>query len=155
MLPKTGRDCKLYYNTGTVATPVWTEIDEVADVSVDGLERSIAELKRRAKQFTKGLAGLIGMITAGFTLQHGLKPAVFGALITLFFDGTPKEWLIANGDVTVDGTQGLRCPFILSSFPWNQPLEDVSGHECKLSGAYMEDEADDEVDPEWYVVAGT
>lgn len=154
MLPKTGRDCKLYYNAGTVAVPVWTEVAEVSDVSIDGLERAVAELKRRANQFTKGLAGLIGMITAGFTLQHGLGATVFTALITNFFAGTPQEWLIANGDVTTAGTQGLRCPFLLSGFPWNQPLEEVSGHECKLSGAYMEDELDAEVDPEWYTVAG-
>lgn len=34
MPPSTGHPMKLYRNTGTDATPVWSEIVEVGDVSI-------------------------------------------------------------------------------------------------------------------------
>lgn len=153
MPPMTGAKMKMYINTGTVAIPVWTEISEVGDVAIDGLSRTVAELKRRAKEFTKGLPGLIGLITASFTLHHGLGAANFTTIQTAFFAGTIKEWAFMNGAITGSGNQGLRCPFLISDFPWNQPLEEASGHEVKLSGAYMEEPAGTEIDPSWYTVA--
>lgn len=150
MAPKTGKDMYLYYNSGTHASPTWVDIDEVGDVSIDGLSRTIAELKRRAKDFTKGLPGLLSLMTVTFTLLHGLNATVFTALIGYFFAGTVKEYAIMDGSITVAGSQGLRSAFLISEFPFNQPLEDVAGHEVKLSGAYWEEPAGTEIDPDWY-----
>ena len=153
MPPKTGKDMKLYRNTGTVAAPVWSEVAEVGDVSIPDLSRALAELKRRANEFTKNLAGLINSIAVEFRLHHGLDAATFTALVTAFFDGTPEEWAVMNGDITTAGNQGLRVPCLVEQFPWDQPLEDVSGHDVRLAVAYMEEPAGTEIDPSWHTAA--
>lgn len=152
--PKAGHKMKLYRNTGTHDTPVWGEIDEIADVTVDGLELGIAELKRRASNWTKGLATIFGMFTVGFRYIHGLNTTIFTALRTDFFAQTVREYAVMNGDIEDDGIEGLRLPALHSAFPWDQPLEDVSGHDMTLTHAYMSEDGT-EIDPEWLVIEGS
>jgi len=150
--PKTGHQMKIYRNTGVPSTPVWSEVDEVGDVSIPDLTRGLAELKRRASDFTKNLASIIQSIAVEFRLHHGLDPTNFDAIRANFFSGDVEEWAVMNGDITTSGNEGLRLPAIVENFPWDQPLEDVSGHDMRLAIGYME-EASTEVDPEWYTVS--
>lgn len=152
MSAKTGHKMNLYRNTGTVAIPVWSEVDEVGDVSIPDMSRSMAELKRRASDFTKNLAGLIQSIAIEFRLHHGLDATNFDAIRAAFFAGTIEEWAIMNGDIATSGNEGMRIPVLVEQFPWDQPLEDVSGHDMRLAVAYMEEPAGTEIDPEWYTV---
>jgi len=140
----------LYRNTGSYTTPTWSEIDEVGDVSISDLSRGTAELKRRASDFTKNLATLIQAISIEFRLHHGLDATTFSALVTNFFAGTVQEFAIMDGPIATAGSQGLRCPCLIEQFPWDQPLEDVSGHDVRLTTAYWESPAGTEVDPVWY-----
>jgi len=150
--PATGHSMKLYRNTGTVATPTWSEVAEVGDVSIADLTRGLAELKRRGSNFTKNLASLIQSIAIEFRLHHGMDATTFDALRANFFNGTIEEWAVMNGDISVSGNEGLRVPVIVENFPWDQPLEDVSGHDVRLAIAYMEEPAGTEIDPAWYTV---
>jgi hypothetical protein len=150
-MPKTGGEMKMYRNTGTPGTPTWSEVAEVGDVSIPDLARALAELKRRANDFGKVLPAKINVVGVEFRLHHGLDATNFDAMVTNFFDGTAEEWAVMNGDITEVGTQGLRLPAIIENFPWEQNLEDVSGHDVRLACAYME-ESGSEVDPEWYTV---
>ncbi len=147
--PVTGADCFLYYDSGADgAGGAWQLIDEVGDVSFNaGL--NVAEMKRRAKRYTKNLASLYDSFTAEFTLIHGLNSAIFDALRGAFFARTVWEYAFMDG---VDGTsasEGFRCPMIITQFPFNQPLEDVAGHQIQLSIAYMLDAGSEEIDPSW------
>lgn len=149
--PKTGHQMKLYRNTGTVDTPTWTEVAEVGDVSIPDLSRGMAELKRRASDFTKNLASLIQSIAVEFRLHHGMDATNFDAIRTNFFAGTAEEWAVFNGDIATTDNEGLRLPALVEQFPWDQPLEDVSGHDIRLAIAYMEEPAGTEIDPSWSV----
>lgn len=150
--PKTGHQMKAYRNTGTYDTPVWGEVGNIGDLSVSDLTRGLAELKRRGNNFTKNLASLIQSIAVEFRMPHGLGMTTFNALQTAFFAGTAEEWAIMDGDITVDDAQGLRCPFLLENFPWDQNLEEVSGHDIRLAIAYMEEADGTEIDPSWMTV---
>lgn len=149
--PKTGHNMFLYRNTGTPGTPTWSLVDEVGDVSIPDLNRGLAELKRRANDFTKNLAALIQSIAVEFRLHHGLDATNFDAIRGNFFNGTTEEWAVMNGDITTSGSEGLRLPTLVENFPFDQPLEDVAGHDVRLAIAYMED-GGSEVDPSWYTV---
>lgn len=151
--PKTGHQMKLYRNTGTVAVPVWTLVSEIGDVSLSDFTRGLAELKRRANNFTKNLASLIQSITLEFRLHFGLAQTVYESIRDAHLNGTPSEWAIMAGDIAYD-SYGLRCPFLVEQFPWDQPLEDVSGHDVRLAIAYMTS-GGSEVDPSWYTVPTT
>lgn len=149
--PTTGHNMKLYRNTGTPATPTWVELAEVGDVNLADFTRGLAELKRRANQFTKNIATLIQTIAIEFRLHYGLDATNFDAIRTNFLAGTVEEWAIFNGDIATVGNEGLRCPVIVENFPWDQPLEDVAGNDVRLAIGYLEDSGT-EVDPSWYVI---
>jgi len=152
--PKTGHDMFLYYNAGSYATPTWTVIDEIGDVSISEFTRAVAELRRRASEFAKGLAGTFDPINVEFELRHGLTEAVFEALRAAFFAGTNMEFQIMSGDITSADAEGLRAYFIISQFPWEQPLDDVSNHSVRLTLAYQNDSSDVEIDPSWVAYTG-
>lgn len=152
MSAKTGHKMKLYRNTGTVGSPVWSLVDEVGDVSIPDLSMGLAELKRRANNFTKNLATLIQSIAVEFRLHHGLDAANFDDIRANFFNGTPEEWAIMDGDIETAGSEGLRLPVLVEQFPWDQNLEDVSGHDVRLAIAYMES-GGSEVEPSWLVAS--
>ena len=151
-VPSTGHSMHLYRNTGTVAVPIWTLVDEVGDVSIPDFERGLAELKRRSSNYTKNLATLIQGISIEFRLHYGLDATNYDAIRTAFIAGTVVEWLILDQLVETSGSQGLRVPVIVQSFPWDQPLEDISGHDVRLAIAYMEEPAGTEIEPSWLTV---
>src|SRR5262245_47163236 len=108
--PLTGHRMKMYRNTGTPSTPAWGVVSEVGDVSIADLARGLAELKRRAKDFTKNLPTLIQSIAIEFRLHYGLGATAFTALRNNFFSGAVEEWAVMGGDITSTGVEGLRCP---------------------------------------------
>lgn len=152
--PKTGHKMKAYRNAGTVASPSWSVVAEIGDLSVPDLSIAIAELKRRANSFTKGLPGLFNLFAVEFRLLHGLDKTMFELILDDFWGQRVKEWAIADQDIATNGTYAIRLPVLVEQFPWDQPLEDVSGHDVRLTLAYME-EAGSEIDPSWLEVGGT
>jgi hypothetical protein len=150
--PLTGHRMKAYRNTGTPAVPVWALVSEIGDLSISDLARGLAELKRRAKDFTKNLPTLIQSIAIEFRLHYGLGATAYTAIRTAFFAGSVEEWAFMGGLITDPGVEGLRCPVLVEQFPFDQPLEDVAGHDIRLAIGYMVASAV-EVDPSWFVVA--
>ena len=70
MALKVGNDLKLYYNTGTDASPTWVEVKIVGDVTVD-LNVSDAEVDLRVSSWVLNLpAKLSGGIN--FTLANDI-----------------------------------------------------------------------------------
>jgi len=152
MAAKTGHQMKLYRNTGSVASPTWTLIDQIGDVNIPDFSRAVAELKRRGNNYTKNLPGIINTIALEFRLFHGVGATIFEALRDNFLAGTIEEFAVLDGLVATVGTQGLRCPFLIEAFPWDQNLDEVSGHDLRLVIGYMES-AGSEVDPSWMEVS--
>jgi len=148
MAAKTGHKMKLYRNTGSPDSPSWSLVDEVGDVSIPDLTRGLAELKRRASDFTKNLASLIQSIAIEFRLHNGLDETTFDAIRTNFFSGTAEEWACLSGEFGDSDTEGLRLPALVENFPFDQPLEDVAGHDVRLAVAYWET-GGYELEPSW------
>ncbi len=152
--PKTGSKMKAYRNDGTVATPVWEEVADIGDLSLPDISLNIAELKRRSNSWTKGLAALYSMYAIEFRLVHGLTKQKFEEILDDFTGPRVKEWAVCDDAIATTGTYGIRIPCLIENFPWDQPLEDVSGHDIRLVLAWME-EASAEVDPAWIETGGT
>lgn len=150
--PRTGKQMKMYRNTGTNASPTWVEVCEVGDVSIADLSMGVAELKRRCKLYTKNIASLIQTIAVEFRLHAGLGATNYSALVAAFFAGTVQEWAIMDDTITNTGAQGLRIPLLIEQFPFDQPLEDVAGHDVRLVTGFLL-ESSTEIDPTWYTVS--
>lgn len=152
--PSVGHKMKFYRNSGTIATPVWTEICSIGDLNISELSRGLAELKRRCNNYAKNLPALINSITVNFKLIFGLDSTNYTFLRTKFFTGDAVQYAIMNDAIDEDESEGLKLPALVSQFPWNQPLESVSDHDVNLVTAYMlNDDASAEVDPAWLVVS--
>lgn len=146
--PRTGDKMSLYHNTGDYGTPTWVEICDIGDLSVDGFKRAMALLERRCNQFGKNIPSLFDPISFNFKLVHGLNSTIFHRMLSDHWYGSPREYAILNDDIAADGAEGLRLPALFEEFPWDQPLKDISNHQCKLSLAYMR-YGDTEIDPAW------
>lgn len=148
---QTGHDLKLYYNTGTHASPTWVEITQVEDVMVDEFRYDQAELKRRSTRF---VLFLNTVLRAGFSFKlfHGVGITIYDDLRDAFLNRTPTEFYIADGAAATAGTEGLRIFCQLTDFPWDQPLTEVSAHQVKARPTYVE-ESGSEVLPDWYTIS--
>lgn len=154
MRAKTGGNMNMYRNTGSNATPVWVLVASVEDVNISDLTRSLAEIKRRSSQFVTNLAALIQTIKLAFKLWYGIDSTNFTALQLMFFGGNAEEWAVMDDLITTTGSQGLRCAYIVSSFPISENIEDAASIDVELSTAYYESPVGTAVDPSWYTVAG-
>lgn len=143
---KVGNDLKLYYNTGTDASPTWSEIQMVGDVSVD-LNCNDAEVDLRVSNWLLNLpAKLSGALNV--RLANDIGGTVYDALRGFFFARTTAQYASANADIGTTGTEYFKTFAYWSSFPWQQNTQEMSAHDGKLSFAY-EEESGSLVEPAW------
>lgn len=150
--PAVGHSMKLYYSTADPATPVWTEIGDVGDVAIADFSVGAAEFKRRGNNWTKNLPTLFQSVNITARLPYDVNTTVFNVLRGLFLARTIFELAVMSGVITTTGEQGLRCAVFMNQFPWDQPLEEVAGHDLSFVIAYKETNAGTEVDPTWMVI---
>src|SRR5690606_29993187 len=113
-------------------------VAEVGDVSLTGMDLETAELARRGNDFKKALPGIFAPPEIEFRLIHGLDQTTFERIRDDFLNQTARHWAIMDGPWTTDGSEGLVGPFHVVAFPWEQNLEDASGHPIRLRLAYFE-----------------
>lgn len=154
MRATTGGNMFMYRNSGTNGTPVWNLVASVEDVAISDFSRAMAEIKIRSSQWTKNLAALIQTVKVEFKHYYGVDSTNFAAMLSCFLNGIAEEWAIMDAPITITGAQGLRCAFLVSDFPFNQPIEEASNLDVGLSTAYYESPVGTIVEPSWYTVAG-
>lgn len=120
-----GKDCKLYRNSGSYASPSWEEVDIARDVTLN-LESGEADVT------TRGSAGWRENVPvlrdASVDMQMVWDPGSdhFEAFRDAFLNGTGIECLVLDGDVATSGSQGLRATMMVSSFSRSEALEEAS-----------------------------
>jgi hypothetical protein len=150
--PIVGGDCKLYYNSGTVATPVWAEIAEIGDLSVADFSNSVAEVKTRASEWDAGLPAR-KKVAVEFSYLYKADTTVWEYLRDMFLNRTIAEFAVADGAIATAGTEALRLAVFIENFPITQNLEEVSMVDTvRLAHAYM-CESDVRITPEWMEVS--
>jgi len=119
-----GLEGKIYINTGTVQTPVWTEVCLAQDVTLS-LEKSTADVTSRCASGWRQLLGTLREATPEFTiLWDASDPGVQALKNTFFADNQPVEVLILDGDISVSGKEGLRATMDVTNFTRNEELEE-------------------------------
>lgn len=149
MTIKIGNDLKLYYNTGTVASPTWGEIKQVGDVTLD-LNVGEAEVDLRESTW---LLNLPTKLSTSLNIALASNPGgtIFDILRGYFLNRTVKQYAIASGPIATSGTNYFKCAWFISAFPWAQPTQEMSSHDMVLSPGYLED-AGALVEPSWVIV---
>lgn len=122
----TGNQGKLYRNTGTDATPVWSEVKRVIDLSTP-LTKGEADVSRRESDW-KLVKGTIkeGSIEFGYRYKRGASgaDAEYAALLTSYVSGTPTQYAAMDGDITADGARGFKAFCECFDLTKDQPLTD-------------------------------
>lgn len=149
--PNTGRENKLYHNTGTFGTPTWTEIPRTVDLDWDAPATWADVASRESLWGFEAKAQQKLQVTFGYRRRSGVSDAVFTALRGYAFGATTKaELAIADGAIATTGTQYLRGTYQFG-MGRSEPLEDGSIDNFEAHLAYEEDSGTPRA-PAWTVV---
>lgn len=138
-------NAKLYYNTGTYASPTWTELTNVKDVTLNLEKDEVDVTCRSSGGFKEFVDGLIDA-TVDFQMVWNTGDAGFTAVKTAFFAKSAIAVLVADGVYSVSGTQGLRATCMVKSFSRSETLGEALMVDVSLRPVKNSDHA-----PEWYV----
>jgi hypothetical protein len=145
-----GHDCKLYYNTGTNASPTWNEIKIVGDVTLADLGAGDAEVNLRISDWVLNLPAKL-RAAIEFNLANDIGGTDYDNLRGYCFARTIKQYAVVNGDINTSGKQYFKAFCHFNGFPWSQPIEEVTQHDSRLSLSYQE-ESGSLVEPAWATV---
>jgi len=146
MSVKLGMEARLYRNTGTYETPTWVEITNAKDVTLN-LEKGEADVTTRANQGWRATVGTLKDGSVEFEMVWDTEDAGFTAIQEAYFDGTPVEVAVMDGDIATSGSQGLRATMAVTNFSRNEPLEEAITVSVTLKPTYAANA------PEWMEVA--
>jgi len=140
-----GLDCKLYYNDGTYDSPDWQEMTSVKDVTL-GVEKNTADVTTRGNDGWRAIATALKDGTIDFQMNWDTTKDDFSAVQDAFFNDTTLELAVMDGDITDDGSEGLRATCEIVTFNRNEPLEEAVTVDVQAKPALATNP------PEWYVV---
>ena len=148
MATKLGLDAALYYNTNNYASPSWSELTRVRDVTLT-LEKGEADVSTRAGGGWREVIGTLKDASVTFTMLQAPSgtDTVFTAIRDAFLNNTAVEFLILDGDIATSGSQGLRVTMMVLSFTRNENLEEAIGYDVSIRPTPADNA------PAWYTVS--
>ncbi len=142
MATRLGMDANLYRNTGDYATPVWVEVSNVKDVTLN-LEKGEADVTTRANAGWRATVGTLKDASIEFQMVWDTVDAGFDAIRQAFFNNTPLEFAVMDGDITDPDSEGLRATFDIFNFTRNEALEEAILVDVSIKPTYADNA------PEW------
>ena len=137
MSTRLGMDAKLYRNTGSFATPVWTEVTNVKDLTLN-LEKGEADVTTRANGGWRATVGTLKDASIDFQMVWDTADGGFAAIQAAFFGNTPIEFAVMDGDITAPDSEGLRATFDIFSFTRNEALEEAIMVDVSIKPTYAD-----------------
>jgi predicted secreted protein len=124
MAVKLGMQCKIYRNTGTYGTPVWAEISNCKDVTLN-LETGEADVTTRANNGWKATAATLKDGSIEFESLWNRDDEGFKALKRAYFQNEPIEVAVMDGAIDQPGVEGLRATVSVTNLSRSEPLEEA------------------------------
>lgn len=131
--PGTGRDAKLYWrSTGTYASPTWSEIKRIGDVTVGG-EKATSDLAIRETPNDKSsFGGMKFPISFTYYKRRAVADTVFAALLASFMNNTTMDIAAMDQAIATVGATGLRGPYVVSKLERAEPVNDSVVYNVEL-----------------------
>lgn len=146
-----GRECKLYYNAGSFASPTWTEVTRAIDVTLP-VDAEYGDVSSRASIFKMQAKSqvVVGPLSFGYRYRQGVTDAVFDALRPMILSTTKTEFAVCDGAIATTGNEYLRGTYQLKG-TLDQPLSD--GVRVDFEGTLTsEEDAGVLREPQWVTV---
>jgi len=119
-----GRECNLYYNSGSYASPTWTLITRAIDVNLPvaaeygDVSSRISIFKMQAKSQV-----VVGPLTFGYRYRQLQTDAVFDALRPMTFSNAKVEFAVCDTTIATTGSEYVRATYQLEMVI-DQPMAD-------------------------------
>ena len=143
---KLGMDAKLYRNTGSYGSPVWNEVKNVKDVTLN-LEAGEADVTTRGNAGWRANIATLKDASLEFEMVWDTADDDFTASRTVFLTNAAIAFAVLDGPVATSGSQGLRASMAITNFSRAEPLEEA----IKVSVTAKPTSADNP--PEWMTAA--
>ena len=124
MTAKLGLDCVLHRNTGSYGTPVWNDVPNVKDLTLN-VEAGEADASTRGNGGWRAILATLKDGSIEFEMVWDTADAGFTAIKDAFFNNTPIEFAALDGPVGTAGSQGLRATMAITNFSRNEALEEA------------------------------
>ena len=144
-----GKDAKLYFcAAGIGGTPVWTEMTNVKNVTVN-LQKGEADVTTRGNNGFKASVGTLKEGSIEFEMVYDTADAGFSALQAAFFNDTAIGIAAMDGPVATAGSEGLWADMAVIDFSREEPLEEALSVKVTLKPTYSANA------PEWKEIGST
>jgi hypothetical protein len=133
--PVLGFNGKLYYNSGTYASPTWVLIDNVGDIEVTDATEKVEIPIRRNGGFKAYVQGLTDYGLA-FKMVYDPADAAQSAIRNAKINRTPIEFLVLDQAVATAGSSGIRATMSVFKCARTEPLSGPMMAEVELAPTY-------------------
>jgi hypothetical protein len=149
MAAQTGLTCKAYYMSGgSFASPTWTLMTKVIDVTI-GRQRTEIAASTRGSEFEKVLVGLKKM-PISITLLRDDADTTQDSLETAYEAGTDVVLGFADGAIATTGTTYVKIEGKILTFDHGEPLDGATTINITFKPS-----ATSTNDPTWTTVSGS
>lgn len=138
MAVRLGLDAKLYLNTGSTATPTWSEITNARDVTLN-LEKGEADVTTRGNNGWRAMVGTLKDASIEWEMVWDTDDANFTAIKNAFLNNDSVDLAAMDGDITDATSQGLRAVCSVTNFTRNEPLEEALTVNVSVRPTYSPD----------------
>ena len=140
-----GYQAKAYINDAAdSATPKWTEIDIIRNVTLN-LEKGEADVTTRGANGWKEVLPTLKEATIESELVWDTDAELFQKLLKSFLEDTSLEFLFLDGPVETKGSQGLRAVCGVFKFSRDEQLDGALIASVSFKPTYGN------VKPSWFV----
>ncbi len=133
--PVYGFQGKLYYNSGSYASPTWVLIDNVGDIDVTLESNEVPLNLRSGGGYEMFVAGLI-KYGLGFKMMYDPADTAQTALRTAYFARTGVEFLVLDGPSGTAGSAGMRAMMGVFKMPRTEEINGVMMADIALKPTY-------------------
>lgn len=148
----TGRAAKLYRNTGTPASPIWSEVVEAKDLKIN---MSLEEIDDSDRSTIWKLveAGTVEISISG-QLSNRKDSVNVEAMRDLVFSRCAEQFALMDGPIATVGTEGILAGCKVLAFDMDFALGNTKMIDFELKPSYYEDPgvAGTQIVPTWHVV---
>lgn len=133
--PIVGFNGKLYYNSGTYASPTWVLIPNVGDIKMTD-DAEVSDIGVRSMGgFSVAVAGL-RKVSWETSSVYDPADTVQSALYTKYGARTPTEFLVLDQASGTAGSYGMRATCMITKFPRQEELSKAMMYEWGFTPTY-------------------
>lgn len=141
-----GYQCKLYFDTASYASPVWSEVTNCRDATLN-LEVADADVTTRGNNGWKATIPTLKDASIDFGMIMDSTDTNFTTVRQAFINGTPIYVAAMTGGIAVTGSEGLWALMMVSKFTRNEQLTEAVTFDVTLKPTYSPS-----YPPTWHVI---